>query len=44
MKTDIIATNDSLRECKTYTKFLQDISKEIERMDEEAVIKAAQVL
>ncbi|ODM95166.1 Coiled-coil domain-containing protein 37 [Orchesella cincta] len=35
IKSDIVGTNESLRECKSYMRFLEDISREIMRKDEE---------
>jgi hypothetical protein len=40
LKTDIISTNEGLRECKTYMRFLDDIAREVMRKDEEEEIRA----
>jgi len=40
LKTDIISTNEGLRECKIYMRFLDDIAREIMRKDEEEEIRA----
>ncbi len=43
LKSDIIGTNESLRECKSYMRFLDDIAREIMRKDEEEEIRAQHV-
>lgn len=35
MKTDIAALNESLRECKYYMQFLDNVAKELTRRNEE---------
>ncbi|CAG7830070.1 unnamed protein product [Allacma fusca] len=41
VKTDILAANESLKECKSYMKFLDDIATELMRRDELEATRAA---
>lgn len=43
LKSDIVGTNESLRECKAYMRFLDDIAREIMRKDEEEEHRAQRV-
>lgn len=43
LKSDIVGTNESLRECKSYMRFLNDIAREIMRKDEEEENRAKRV-
>lgn len=44
IKSEIISTNESLRECKAYMRFLDDIATEVMKKDEEAEIRAQHVI
>jgi len=44
LKSEISVINESLKECKSYMKFLDDIAREIMRKDEEEQNRSQRVI